>query len=190
MTFSLSSTSCLLKLPIYFTSTSESIGLQRKSRAAKTFKAAQSVVTKFLTVSFVHFTFIDICEENEDGGTDLVKSCSVSFYPRFKGVASHLKSYESSYMLENHFTEAKLGGEILGLRCKHAKGLLQMTGQLFHKTLNVYCFTIGQTQCVHVVVSFYPLFNLNSIFFCLKLIIIHYHTQEQRQLKFKPKIKN
>ena len=138
MTFSLSSTSCLLKLPIYFTSTSESIGLQRKSRVAKTFKAAQSVVTKFLTVSFVHFTFIDICEENEDEGTDLVKSCFVSFYPRFKeAVASHLKSCESSYMLENHFTEAKLGGEIFGLRCKHAKGLLQMTGRLFHKTLNV-----------------------------------------------------
>ena len=109
---------------ICFTSTSESIGLQRKSRTAITFKAAQSVVTEFLAVSLVHFTFIDICEEKEDGDTDLVKSCFVSFYPRVKQVASHLKSCESCYMLGNNFTEAELGGEIFGHRCKRAKGLL------------------------------------------------------------------
>ena len=27
------------------------------------------------------------------------------------------------------------------------------------------------------------------IFFCLKLIIIHYHTQKQKEIKIKPRIK-
>ena len=31
--------------------------------------------------------------------------------------------------------------------------------------------------------------GLNFIFFCLKLIIIHYHTQKQKKIKFKPRIK-
>ena len=31
--------------------------------------------------------------------------------------------------------------------------------------------------------------GLNFIFLCFKLIIIHYHTQKQRQIKFKPRIK-
>ena len=31
--------------------------------------------------------------------------------------------------------------------------------------------------------------GLNFIFFCFKLIIIHYHTQKQRKTKFKPRIK-
>ena len=31
--------------------------------------------------------------------------------------------------------------------------------------------------------------GLNFIFFCFKLIIIHYHTQKQRKIKFKPRIK-
>ena len=31
--------------------------------------------------------------------------------------------------------------------------------------------------------------GLNFIFFCFKLIIIHYHTQNQRKIKFKPRIK-
>ena len=31
--------------------------------------------------------------------------------------------------------------------------------------------------------------GLNFLFFCFKLIIIHYHTQKQRKIKFKPRIK-
>ena len=31
--------------------------------------------------------------------------------------------------------------------------------------------------------------GLNFIFFCFKLIIIHYHTQKQKKIKFKPTIK-
>ena len=31
--------------------------------------------------------------------------------------------------------------------------------------------------------------GLNFIFLCFKLIIIHYHSQKQRQIKFKPRIK-
>ena len=31
--------------------------------------------------------------------------------------------------------------------------------------------------------------GLNFIFFCFKLIIIHYHTQKQKKIKFKPRIK-
>ena len=31
--------------------------------------------------------------------------------------------------------------------------------------------------------------GLNFILFCFKLIIIHYHTQKQRKIKFKPRIK-
>ena len=40
---------------------------------------------------------------------------------------------------------------------------------------------------VYVVVQFYPWFNVSP--FCFELIIIHYHTQKQREIKFKPKIK-
>ena len=40
---------------------------------------------------------------------------------------------------------------------------------------------------VYVVVQFYPWFNF--IFFCFKLIIIHYHAQKQREIKTKPRIK-
>ena len=31
--------------------------------------------------------------------------------------------------------------------------------------------------------------GLNFIFFCFKVIIIHYHTQKQKKIKFKPRIK-
>ena len=31
--------------------------------------------------------------------------------------------------------------------------------------------------------------GLNFIFFCFKLIIIHYHTPKQKKIKFKPRIK-
>ena len=31
--------------------------------------------------------------------------------------------------------------------------------------------------------------GLSFIFFCFKLIIIHYHTQKQKKIKFKPRIK-
>ena len=31
--------------------------------------------------------------------------------------------------------------------------------------------------------------GLNYLFFCFKLIIIHYHTQKQKKRKFKPMIK-
>ena len=31
--------------------------------------------------------------------------------------------------------------------------------------------------------------SLNFIFFCFKLIIIHYHIQKQKKVKFKPRIK-
>ena len=35
--------------------------------------------------------------------------------------------------------------------------------------------------------NFFP--GLNFIFLCLKVIIIHYHTPKQREIKFKPRIK-
>ena len=35
--------------------------------------------------------------------------------------------------------------------------------------------------------SFIP--GLNFVFLCFKLIIIHYHTQTQRKIKFKPRMK-
>ena len=31
--------------------------------------------------------------------------------------------------------------------------------------------------------------GLNFIFLCFKLIVIHYHTQKQRKIKFKPRKK-
>ena len=31
--------------------------------------------------------------------------------------------------------------------------------------------------------------GLNFIFFCFKIIIIHYHTQKQKKIKFKPRMK-
>ena len=39
---------------------------------------------------------------------------------------------------------------------------------------------------VFVVVQFYPCFEF---FFCFNLITIHYHTQKQRNMRFKPRIK-
>ena len=44
------------------------------------------------------------------------------------------------------------------------------------------------TQGVYVVVQFYPV-GSNFIFLCFKLIIIHYHAQKQRRIKFEPRIK-
>ena len=41
----------------------------------------------------------------------------------------------------------------------------------------------------YVVVRFNFILGLNFIFFCFKLIIIHYHTQKQRIREFKPRIK-
>ena len=38
-----------------------------------------------------------------------------------------------------------------------------------------------------LVVQFYPWFKFISL--CFKLIIIHYHTQKQTEIKFKPSIK-
>ena len=38
-----------------------------------------------------------------------------------------------------------------------------------------------------VVVQFYPWFKF--YFLCFKLIIIHYHTPKQREIKFEPRIK-
>ena len=36
---------------------------------------------------------------------------------------------------------------------------------------------------------FNMILGLNFISFCFKLIIIHYHTQKQKEIKFKPRIK-
>lgn len=41
-----------------------------------------------------------------------------------------------------------------------------------------------EVYCARVVVQYHPL-----DFYCLKLIILHYHTQDQWQLKFNPGIK-
>ena len=51
------------------------------------------------------------------------------------------------------------------------------------------------SECVyHSVVAmdmlwFNFILGLNFIFFCFKLIIIHYHTPKQKKIKFKPRIK-
>ena len=37
--------------------------------------------------------------------------------------------------------------------------------------------------------SFKFILGLNYIFFCFKVIITHYHTQKQKKIKFKPRIK-
>ena len=37
--------------------------------------------------------------------------------------------------------------------------------------------------------SFNFILGLNFIFFCFELIIIHYHTQKQKKIKFKPRRK-
>ena len=42
---------------------------------------------------------------------------------------------------------------------------------------------------VMYVLWFNFMLGLNFIFLCFKLIIIHYHTQKQREIKFKPRIK-
>ena len=45
----------------------------------------------------------------------------------------------------------------------------------------------GLKTRIYLVVLFYPWFKF--LFFCFKIIIIHYHTQKQKIIKFKPKIK-
>ena len=37
--------------------------------------------------------------------------------------------------------------------------------------------------------SFNFILGLNFLFFCFKLIIVHYHTQTQKKIKLKPRIK-
>ena len=71
----------LLKSRMCFTSTRESIRLQGKSRSAITLKAADGVVTKFLTVSIVDFTFINVCKENKFRNTGSMRDESLALNP-------------------------------------------------------------------------------------------------------------
>ena len=48
-------------------------------------------------------------------------------------------------------------------------------------------YIFNQLAGGYVVVQFYPWFKI--LFFCFKLIIIHYHTQKQKKRKFEPRIK-
>ena len=48
-------------------------------------------------------------------------------------------------------------------------------------------FMSGCSFEIHVVIQFYPWCNFISL--CFKLITIHYHTSEQREIKFKLTIK-
>ena len=48
---------------------------------------------------------------------------------------------------------------------------------------------IGATKGIMYMLWFNFILGLNCIFFCFKLIIIHYHTQKQKKIKFKPRIK-
>ena len=52
--------------------------------------------------------------------------------------------------------------------------------------LNLYIYFLY--LLVYVVVQFHRWFNFSSII-CFKLIIIHYHTQKQRKIKFKQRMK-
>ena len=44
-------------------------------------------------------------------------------------------------------------------------------------------------HCYLYMLWFNVILGLNFISLCFKLIIIHYHTQKQREIKFKPRIK-
>ena len=47
----------------------------------------------------------------------------------------------------------------------------------------------GWTNILLWMLWFNFMLGLNFIFLCFKLIIIHYHTPKQREIKFKPRIK-
>ena len=47
----------------------------------------------------------------------------------------------------------------------------------------------GRKISLLYVLWFNFILGLNFIFFCFKLIIIYYHTQKQKKIKFKPRIK-
>ena len=77
-------------------------------------------------------------------------------------------------------------------------GFCIWTSHLEHlpKWFDLYCWCEHEYVCmsheyaasIFVVVQFYPT-GLKFIFFCFKLITLHYHTQNQKQIKFKPKMK-
>ena len=55
--------------------------------------------------------------------------------------------------------------------------------------MEIWGVIMGQLlQCISVVVQFYPWFRFDFLLF--QLIIIHYNTQKQKKIKFKPKIKS
>ena len=49
-------------------------------------------------------------------------------------------------------------------------------------------YVINKYVCMYML-WFNFMLGLNFIFHCFKLIIIHYHTQTQREIKFKPRTK-
>ena len=80
----------------------------------------------------------------------------------------------------------------------HLKNQLQKKGQdccllgMYEraKTLRFLVFWIvGSPKLGVYMLWFNFILGLNFIFFCSKLTIIHYHTQTQRKIKFKPRIK-
>ena len=51
------------------------------------------------------------------------------------------------------------------------------------------CFTYNHISLSMYMLWFKFILGLNFISLCFKLIIIHYHTPKQREMKFKPRIK-
>ena len=51
------------------------------------------------------------------------------------------------------------------------------------------CFTYNHISLSMYMLWFKIILGLNFISLCFKLIIIHYHTPKQREMKFKPRIK-
>ena len=59
---------------------------------------------------------------------------------------------------------------------------------------NIHFFSgqlVKQSQCIYVVVQFYPWFKFSFLLFQPHdhVIIIHYHTQKQKKRKYEPRIK-
>ena len=60
---------------------------------------------------------------------------------------------------------------------------------LGHQYRKILCVDIRLEETRLTLLWFNFILGLNFIFLCFKLVIIHYHTQKQKKIKFKPRIK-
>ena len=77
---------------------------------------------------------------------------------------------------------------LLTRMARMARMLTRMTRWLAYYTHSLLLVTIDKKMHVYML-WFNFILGLNFIFLCFKLITMHYLTQKQRKIKFKPRVK-